>query len=204
MEVIMLTEDGPKILEAIHYVRSLMEQISLLLQTCDNLLGEQGWECIHGSTAVWESSASLMNPKHWVPKDAFRLYMRADKSWSGIVFVSVLLDDVMEGYRSFSEPVITAACLVNNKATSYDDIRKSGYHYWWSRFYGWDGSDHDGHIIDTDMQDTAETETRDIKHLIKRATFGYPLVMIKDANDLKEKIVDPLIDLAKKMEEGSD
>jgi len=204
MEVRMLTEDGPKILEAIRYTRNLMEQVALLLQTSDKLLGEIGWECIHGNTTHYESSASLLIPKHWIPKDAFRFYMLADKSWNAIIVVSVLIDDVSEGYSAFNEPLITAACLVNDRNISYDDVRKNGYHYWWARYHGWDSGDKNGKISEIGHEDLEEEQESEILYSVGRATFGYPLVAIKDANDLKAKIVDPLIDLAKKMEEGSD
>ena len=191
----MATETGPKVLDAIRYNRSLMEQISLLLQTADKMLGEESWICLHSNTCLIESSASLLNPKSWIPKDAFRFYMRDWELSRTLAFVSVLLDDAGQAYEHFDEPLITAGCFVYSEEIFNEVMSERGYEYAWCRSFGQASEYHDGSIAIKDNEEHSASGDDKIALWLRRATFGRPLVEISNADDLKSMIITPLMNL---------
>jgi len=192
----MASENGKNLLAVIRYARKMLEQVSLLLQTCDKLLGDNGWDSLHGSTAVTESGAAIYVPKDWMPKEAFRIYGKKDSR--AVIYVAAILDDANQDYKRFEEPLLTAGCFV-----PFTDAESDGHQYGWVRSHCWSSDLHDGTVKDQDLaaEDAATRKKWGKEHVALQATFGHPLVDFTKSEAIGSKIVKPLLDLVAAREE---
>lgn len=186
----MASENGKNLLAVIRYARKMLEQVSLLLQTCDKLLGDKGWDSLHGSTAVAESGAAIYVPKDWMPKEAFRIY--GSKDSRAVIYVAAILDDANQNYRRFDEPLLTAGCFV-----PFADAGSDGHQYWWVRSHCWSSDLHNGKVHEENLaaEDTATRMKWGKEYVALQATFGHPLVDFTKSEAVGDKIVKPLLDL---------
>jgi len=191
----MPTEKGKKLLEVIRFVRSTMEQVALLLQTCDEQFKKAGWRSLHQNTAVTESGASIYCPKDWLPKEAFRIYGR-DGSKT-VAYVAVILDDANQSYRGLHEPLVTAGCFIPPER----DI-DTQHQYYWVRSHCLQTENVDGTEAAVDLTKVApETRTEWGKeHVSRQVTFGLPLANCTGSTELKEQVIDKVLAMVEKHE----
>jgi len=185
-----MSDAGTNLSGFIQEILKLCKQISDMLGAADRLMGEDGWQPI-SNTAAFERSGSLYEPQKWFPSEVFRLYI-SENSPHILAFVSVLLFDRYKEFDHFTEPVISAGWL------DYGTGKKVGknWEYWYARFHGYmeDRKD-DGALCELTPSADWPQDQKKYDYKFKTAnTFGFPLMSINTAEDLKSKITDQLLD----------
>ena len=178
-----MTEEGPKIIQALSQVRRLHGEVSLMLQTADKAMGEHGWKnAKNDSRALHESSNSLDKPTQWMPWEVYRYYQHEDRS-STLASLTVLLDD---GNRDFPEPVISGTVMKFE-----DSLAAAGHKYWAGAFYRvLPEVEPDGRMIEI----RHELLDKDWDFNFQSGwCFAYPLVTVTSEEILREKIVGYLL-----------
>lgn len=179
-----------EILGLMQETRRIFQQISALLSTADGLMGEGGWDAAAGSTCLSYSSSSINLPKQWIPYEAFRFYKKGD-STNLLLFICIMLD-AADRYE-LTQSLITAGCFDYGEDTVGNGAG-SNWHYWWPRFHCLmkERTD-DGVVYRASPKEEWPAENYPFNCV---STFAWPLTIIADTSDLKEKIVGPLLRLA--------
>jgi hypothetical protein len=193
MEDIKMSEDGKNILKLVKQIKNLCEQTSLLLRTADERMEKEGWESYKNTAIAW-SSGSVQNPKQWFPDTLFRFY--TNNSYENILLVvSIFLDDDFFGeYKEeITEPLITAGCFDfgrDNKVSDAGDYWI--YHY--AKLYGYLKNRKDQGEIHESPPGWKEEWGKGWRSESYKC-FGLPLTSITNAQDINDKIVEPLLKL---------
>jgi hypothetical protein len=185
-----MSEEGKNILNLFKQVRAFCVQVSNLLLTVDEQMGAEGLES-YNNTAIAYSSASIMNPKQWVPDSFFRFYNLKEHK-NVLVFVSILADDdVSQQYKlKLNEPLITAGFFDYGKGKEVGD----NFDYWYSSWLGYIANYiEDGKIYES-KSSWKEDEKEDYPFESWKC-FGLPLISINKAQDVSSKITKPLVNL---------
>lgn len=205
-----MTDEGTNLSGFIQEILKLCKQISDMLGAADRLMGEEGWQPWQplSDTAFFERSGNLYEHKKWFPSEVFRLYI-SENNPHILAFISVLLFDRYKEFYHFTEPIISAGWLDYGTGEQVD----GNWRPWYARFHGnwrsWYGRFH-GYMKDTKDDGTLcqltpsvdwpkEQEKYDFKFKTA-STFGFPLMSINTAEDLKSKITDQLLDYISKAE----
>jgi len=183
-----MTEKGSNLLQLIQEARIYCKNLGNLLGTCDNLMAEMGWKGDYSNQAIFEASNNLNYPAFWIPNEVFRFY-KSDRHPQLLCFVSVLMDDREKEYSNFLlEPAITAGWFDYGK----NKEPENNWEFWYSRFHGYNSSplNYEGTLFKENPNLWEDGE----KYPFEWAcTFGLPLVSVTNAEELKQKIVEPLI-----------
>jgi hypothetical protein len=196
----MSSLDGPQFLGAIQQARRLLHDIGKLLQEADGLMGEAEWKPRTGvgSTALAEWSASVHNPRQWVPYCAFRFYEHTSMP-RFIPCISVILDSDSPKVRRISEPLINGILYEYEPGeplpTSSSLYSSASWHL------DLPNRADDGTVCSIEPRRVwAKWSWITAKRM---QSFALPLVSIKDGQTLSSTIVEPLIRLiVASVEEG--
>jgi len=185
-------EAGRQMLALLDEMRRFHSQLALLLGTCEELMGERGWENAATDSAAWAyGSTSSDRPRGWMPSEIFRFYVN-EKLAGVLAFTSVVLQDAEGDFtRPLQEPLMCGGWF------TYDAIPKiSSSIQWHSRWHCY----HEDRRDDASWQEmmTSAMKAEDVKKYqygFKRVrTFAVPLAQIVDAASLQTGVVNPLID----------
>ncbi|WP_437565005.1 hypothetical protein [Sorangium sp. So ce542] len=172
----------------IQYVQGVFKQISLLLQTADQQLGELDFHKAYGNICIEDTGVKVGEPEKWLPNALFRFY-GSDESPRVLLFVSVLLDDRYAEYKPMSECLLTAGAFVH-KGDGWSD---KDWKCWWARWHGFhDPRYDDGRVTCSESKDWPEQD-EDAKVIERLFTVGRPLPDLRSAEDLKIFLA-PLLD----------
>jgi hypothetical protein len=177
----MTEGEGKIIISALHQLRGLHRDVSLLLRTAEAAMTEKGWENGgNGSSALHEFSYSLDKPDQWMPWEIFRFYKHRDHP-TRLASIAVLLDDFA---GRLSEPVVTGAIF------AFESPEKVAYLNWFATiFKAVPGREADGSVLELSR---AELEQDWQSHFEKAWSFAYPLVSIRSETELRQKVSDHL------------
>jgi hypothetical protein len=193
-----MSEAGKNLLKLIKETKKIYEQISMLLRTVDEQMGERDWDDV-GGTVTSDKSGSLYNPEKWSPYYLFRFYT-SDKNKNKLAYVSVLIDDdVDEWYKITDEPLITAGYFKYNKKNINDD----DYYWSFAQLFGFMEKHQKNGKIESynnwknDLKKTGiyGNYIDIIKPIEKWKCFRLPLTSISSSQDIETKIITPLIDI---------
>ncbi len=183
----MEASTGKEILAGLSEARRFLDQVALLIQTGEDLLLEAGWEGMNGNKCS-DLSAHLYRPRKWMPSDVHRFYTAGadnEDNRNVILFVSVLLDNERD-WGGFQEPWVSCGLYkfeTEEEAKAFKDWK-------WAKAALEDKHDPDGTFHDG----TIDPEKREeYSGLVYEAMMALPLLEIGSAEDLKEKIIDPLL-----------
>lgn len=192
----MAREDGQQILKGLAETREFFKQISLMLRTAEELFSERGWEDATGGKKCSNITSHLYHPESWMPQDICRLYLSTAENEENkdlILCVGVLLDRE-KAWGGFKEPWIT--CGLYQFAPGRKPERPQGGEAWWVTTHLDDKHDPDG----TFYRCTYSSEEQEQWGIVYQATMALPLVQITSADDLRQKVVDPLLEEISKVE----
>lgn len=180
-----MSEMSKEILKLMKQTRKVFEQVGALLSTVDGLMGEAAWDT--ANTCLSGSSASINLPKQWMPYETFRFYKKED-SPNLLLFVCVLLDERDDYESEIGQSLITAGSFHFGEGDKWEYLE-----YWWSRFHGYmpERTD-DGVVHHADPKIEWPNESYLFDSV---STFAWPLASIANTSDLKEKIIEPLLQL---------
>lgn len=187
-------------------ITSFFKEISILLKDCDRLMSENGYTTFNGNLAAYQMSKSLLNPEGWIPTYLSRAYVNEekleDKSFDDIKFVSIFLRYGIAGTHNVEmegdEPLIVAGMLIPNNPNNFKFDAWHTKIWFWKLDYEDDEEDKwvnsnakaDGTVVE--LKTTNPEEWWGNNEL---RTFAYPLEDMKNTGDLKERIIDKLIEM---------
>lgn len=183
-----MNTQGKELLESIKSMRNFLGDISQLLMTADGMMGEKSWEPLWGSGCLAEMSYHVSLGHKWMPREATRPYINYDGYPGIIAVISILLDDYQREYE-IQEPAISASYFVLPEEVAKEDMKLE---FWQGRCIGWCKVDLDGTPDSIDKYEPDWKTTYGWKHM---EVFGWPLVEITAETLLKERIIDPLLQM---------
>ena len=189
-----MSADGENILKLIKQVRSLCEQLSLLLRTADESMIKAGWQN-ESSNAIAEISWSIRNPERWMPIAAFRYYTHKDHK-NLLAYVSILLDDHWDRRYAIKEPLATAGFFDYGKGAEVGE----NWDYWYLRYFGYLSKDHNlkpnGQPFHFKREIVPSSIQGKFKKLFEKgAVFALPLTSITNASEVDSLITGRLLKL---------
>lgn len=191
-----MTEEGMNIVNMVKQMKRLCKDISLLLRTVDEQMGEEGWESVTDNRCMAYSSNSIVAPSCWAPSEAGRFY--ANEDTPGILaFCSVLIDDDRDDYYTVREALVTAGYFDYGRQQISHKVG-NGWEYYYMRYYGYVAQDQDNPTADGRILVLTEKEIEEHDwdaEFDSLKCFAFPLVSIKNATDLESKITRKLLDL---------
>ncbi len=185
-----MSDQGTNLMKLIVEYHKLNKQISDLLGDADKYMGEYGWANSetgkNTNVVVFDMSKALYLPDKWCPNECFRFYKNDSKNPSLMSFVAILLYDINGYYKDFVEPLIVAGWAED----------KEGWYNWLVRYHACINDRKDDGTLYEITQENTPAKLKGVGGLKfkKVSTFGYPLVNIDNSNELKEKIIVPLIE----------
>ncbi len=193
------TEEGQKINTLIEETKKFYRNLALLLESAEDLLGNEQWESASAGNQVWiNSSTSLKSPDLWFPKEVFRFFKNENRP-NVLVFICVLLDPRDEGYERFPEPLVSATWFDYGKESVTDSSWEPWYSRWHMylpfRYREW---------IQQEVSDLPERERKRHDYKFERVrSLVVPLAGIANAESLRSDIIDPLLeDIEKNSQSG--
>lgn len=180
-------------------VTKFCEQSSLLLRTIDDQMSKEGWEACSNTVTVGGSN-SVLCPECWFPNILFRFYEHNDHKQL-LVFVSILLNDDVDGEYKLVEPVVTAGYF------DYGAGKEVGknWEYFYAKWYGYNMKHGNEETIFKSEKNWKEEWLKkfpkdDVESYPFESwkCFGLPLISITNARDVESKIVNPLLKILPK------
>ena len=182
---------GKELLESIKSLRNFMGDISQLLITADGLMGEESWEPLWGSSCLGDMSYHVSMGHKWMPREAWRPYKNTELYPNVIAIITVFLDDYQREYR-LNEPIVSASYFVFSEDKEEGDIKLD---FWHTRCFGWCKTPPDGTQDSIDKYKPEWKANYGWNHM---EAFGWPLVEITNETSLKDRIIDPLLEMIDK------
>lgn len=179
-----MNENSRNIATAFDQLRSFCQEASLLLRTADGLLNEAEWQN-EGRNVTSATNMGVDEGHRWIPFDMFRFYKKQSQLHL-LVFVAVNVADPY-GDSELDQALVTAGWLDYGQGEQVGN----NWAYRYARL----------HLMLPERKDDGQvriTSTPNhpkITHTIQRAaTLGLPIDTIADADDLKSKIIAPLLE----------
>ena len=180
-----MSETGKNVIAAVAQFRKLYCEIGRLLEHADEQMKEHGWKA-RGNRSVM-SKKILQVPQEWLPVVMLRLYDNAQRK-NLLGFVSVVLDD-HDGKGRITEPLISAGwCDYGTGKRA-----KKGYLAGWADCHVEHPAVHradDGTVVIREDKEWLEPEKYGV---VRYGSLALPLVSVTNAEDLRKRIVSPLL-----------
>ncbi|WP_193371359.1 hypothetical protein [Pelagibius marinus] len=175
----MIENEGQFILEALRQIRTLHQNISLLLKTADAAMAELKWvNAKTDATALHEMSYSINSPDQWMPWEVYRYY-KNDAYPSLLASTAVLLDDAEE---RVTEPLVTGALFEFDPSST----SPSFLNWYATIFKAAPDRTADGQLLEV-SRDQLPTSWQN--NFIKVWCFAYPLVDFNNEGDVRSKLI---------------
>lgn len=181
--------DGNQILTGLSETRRFLEQVSLLIQTAEDVLRAKGWDTPFGNKCT-HVSGGLYHPEKWMPAEVYRFFVVDEDSEENsdlVLFVGVLLDSET-AWSGFTEPWVT--CGLYRFDTEKSAVRRFSH---WDWVHAILDDKHDADGVFHDYQFSPE-EQEECDGLVYQSIMALPLTAIDSAQALERKIVEPLLE----------
>lgn len=182
----MSEDPGKQMVESLAMTRRLFGQISKLIQAADSSLAEAGWEC-SSTNKCTDLTGHVGRPKKWMPQNIYRIYNYNDAENTGLekdisLFIGVLLDQDMS-WQGFDEPWLTFGLFqfAPGHAKSWDED--------WVKSPLEARQEPNGTFFTWDIDSGDEGE----EGFIYEAFAAIPLISIESMEDLKIRLIEPLL-----------
>ena len=190
-----MSETATNIVDGFHTLRVFCHQLAKMLRTADGMMEEAEWTSA-GNRAVGSTSKVIGEPDEWLPSQFFRGYENEDYP-DFVPFVSVILrDPVVDNETEIDEALISAGHL------EFEDGKEVSSLDWAWAFlaHAWmadeDGTrKDDGTLYSVNPIEDEGWGEKDWKGVARVNTFALPLDEITSAAALKEKVIQPLLEM---------
>lgn len=177
-----MTDEGKRIFGAVKQVRTFFGEIARMLNDCDRLMSESGWDAV-GTASISGGSTSINIPEKWIPYAVNRIYLNKDVKHTTKV-TAVIFDD--EWQTRLKEPVIVASTY-ETVDERLDTLNGWDHTWWWLDFTE---NEVDGRIVR--VNDKAR-EAKEFARFSDIRLFGLPMVAVSDTDSIKKRVVDVLV-----------
>jgi hypothetical protein len=196
----MEKSDGDQILKGLAEARRFFTDVCLLLRSADDFMVDGGWK--HKFLRSWDSSNNINNPKMWMPTNLYRYYFAGDEMEIHkdlIAFVAVLLDRD-KVWSGFKEPWISCGLFKYREGREPSKIDTSEFDWELAAGYLEYKREPDG----TFQKYTYSKDEEYGDEFAYEELMALPLIEIASADDLKLKVINPLLERILKMEVGTE
>jgi hypothetical protein len=176
---------GENVADVMRQLRTLYEQTALLIQTADTLLGKEGWryttnQCVSIGTVPERATA-------WYPDDVFHFYACEQPQYLHLLpFVSVIFVD-RDKPENIAEPLVSAGVFNYGQGNRVNNA----YSLWYAHTHVWmPNRADDGSFTGTTQKATWPNWNEKFQSV---STMAIPLLTITDAEQLRQKVISPLI-----------
>lgn len=186
--------------ESFSNLTDFFQNIALLVRDCDRLMGENDYEPVNGrSSVIYDTSYSLDNPNAWIPSYANRGYVSSkspENDEKRVKFIGVFFRYGKGGTNDIeiknNIPLIVAGVLLP------EERKKIKYEGWVVK--SWFYANKEQIIDPSNANGTIFEFSGDVlrkwnNNIHKVKTFAYPLDEMGTTNDLKEIVVQKLMDI---------
>ncbi len=191
------TDFNQQLNQSFENINGFFSEIASLLRDCDRLMGENRYTTLNGNTAVYEQSRSLLNPEAWIPSYFCRAYVIEpeieDKAPNQILYISLFLrygGSCKDIKMKDNVPLVVAGIITPNNPKSF---RFEG---WLSKKWFWIDKPEEKNMLNDDistMRDFSDIPNGHYNNSKSIITFAFPLEKVKSTIELKENIIDKLI-----------
>lgn len=182
--------DGKNILQGLRQTREFLKQVSLLMQSAEEIVSNKGWREIAGSRQSSNITSDLYDPDRWMPRDVYRLYVSAEADAPErdiIIYLAVHLDQ-NGAWGGFKEPWVTCGLCQFLPGKRPDKVRPIEY----VKAHLENKQEPNGEFRLYDHQETKSDWYTSIG-LCREKSMALPLVEVRSAADLSAKVVNPLL-----------
>lgn len=177
-------EKGQLILRGLAEARKFFEQVSLLIRTAEEDLKNNGWEEDSNSNQSSDVTSHLSKPARWMPHWISRFFTSEDHK-DLLLYIGVLLDQA-GGWTGFREPWVT--CGLFQYQHEKIEMREKWELNWITAHLD-QKRDPDGSFYER----AYELEEQESEGILGEWTMALPLIEIGDAEELKRKFIEPLL-----------
>jgi hypothetical protein len=183
-----MSNDGENVIATLQQTRRFLGEVAKLLQTADAPMENASWTT-DGNQAVTTSSA-VYKAYEWLPEFAFRYYQNQEQKHL-LPFIAVLFDYEDEDIKlkRLREPLLTAGWYDYGTGATFED-----YSFWdavihvyireWEANGKWHQSD----------PRTIFPKGWDTRTAVRCRSFALPLMSFASAEDLAQRVVNPLLE----------
>jgi len=181
-----MTDERTVIRDSIRQVKEIYEQVSVFIVTADGLMREKDWNP-SGNTVVYESNATYDRPSGWLPSILTREY-RNRRAKNMVLLMGIILD-----HQDIKEPLVIGTQMsVIDVSEKFPYTNNDDRYFWFLKKANFDAI---GEVVEIeDPKEVYEKETRDLSRIL---TFATPLLEIKNSEQMREKFVTKLLELAR-------
>jgi len=176
---------GQEILEGLRETRKFFEQVSLLMITTEGLLGQNGWNNALPSSKSFNVKSDFNQPKKWMPRLVSRFYINEEFA-DILVYTGVLLDPEIY-WQGFEEPWFTCGFyqFIHGKlSVDYDSLS-------WITDHLESKLNPDGKFYKYLYN---QKNPKEWEEGVFRLSMAVPLVEFKNPDDIKNKVIDRLLE----------
>ena len=199
------TDFNQQLNQSFENMNGFFSEIASLLRDCDRLMGESRYTTFNGNTAVYEQSRSLLNPESWIPSYFCRAYA-LEQEIEGtepdqILFISLFLrysGGCKDIKMQENVPLIVAGIIVPHNPKSFK------FEGWLSKKWFWVDKPEEKNRLNDEISKIRDFLDIPIGHYNNSKsiiTFAFPLEKVKSTIELKENIIDKLINCTKNLQD---
>ena len=181
-----MSTEGTHIYEALDQARKLLVEIARMLEDCDRLMKDRGWDAPK-SESVSGISTSINRPHKWMPYVVNRIYVN-DEFPKITKVVAVILEN--EWNDGLSEPLVVGSTYqsVDNEPVTFSFWDHS---WWWFKLTDGEAN---GEVktITSSESDTAEFN-KAFSRFTKIELFGHPMVAVSSTDTIDSRIIRLLV-----------
>jgi len=179
-----MSTEGAAVITLMGQMRGLFRETALLLKTADDYMKSARWKLRSNQCVTLRTVPE--DPAYWFPEYAFRFYV-SEHHRSILAFLSAIFDDRSDNGR-IVEPLLTGGW---HDFGAGSDAAVEQYN---ANYASWhphmpDRRD-DGTLISVDPR---QKWPEDKYKIIRTTTMAVPLVEITKPDDLKTRVIDPLL-----------
>lgn len=190
-----MSDSAKNVVDGFWTLRTFCGEVAKMLKAADGMMEDGNWTPI-GNRAVSYTSQVIGDPDRWLPTEFLRYYKHEEHP-DLLPFVSVLLHDS----EPENETVVTEALISGGYVTFEDGSEHALKNWYWVCRSHLFMADEDGNRRDDGTQYSVNPQKEkeewgdDWGLAVKLNTFAHPLDDIASADELKKKIVQPLLDI---------
>jgi hypothetical protein len=200
-----MKDEGKDIMAALAYVNGFFKDVGLLFKSLDNLLAEKGF-VVHPavgnrSTFVAPLTNNIGMSNRWVMKNIQRLYVpeEATEKKEKVVEKTIIATFSVNPASVFERPVLSCGVIKNatpcTLSTIWDLLLWEEYlKIDWPK-NNWRIKNRDGSDTKNDYFDLILVNNKEKEKIELFSVFLVDMIQIENSTILKERVVDPFVDL---------
>lgn len=180
-----MNDSSQNVVVLMQQVRQLFEETAKLLQDADKLMIEHEWSPL--DVQAVQLRYKVRTPGVWFPQDAFRLYTHEDDAHQRLLsFVSAIFHD-REDDQLVKQGLLSAGWLTHKAGIKPASL----WLYDYPHAHVWKSGRRDDGVLTTEPPDDYLKQKYPVESV---TTLAVPLFDIQSQDDLRTKVMEPMLD----------